>query len=715
MGHQNSDQHQSRDNQLDNRALSRNEVAEDLKSMVKAIWQRKSWIFVTTLFCLIAGLVFILMTEPLYRGTSQLFIDPRSKSLIDNEIVPTGLGRSSIGGDLVLLDSQIEIIRSDTILRAVLKKEKEQGLTPPPTSPSLMKQVLDNVRNLLNNSDAAPIDPDYEQLREFRKALWVSRLRNSYVVGINVRSTDPDRAARLANLVAETYISEQSESRSSTTRQTTVSLNARVEELRNGVRAAEAAVEAYRAETGLIGTEGRLIDDDQLRDLNNRVVAAKAETSIARARYQALRDASVSDVLAGSSNEALSSSVVSNLRLQLANITRRESDALARFGPRHPSLAALQSERAGVNRLLSEELARIVKSAENNLEVAKANERFVQTQFDELTQESIQNQQALVRMRELEREAASSRSVLESFLVKAKQSNEQEELSNDSTRVISPAAVPTIAFFPQKKLIMAAALFVGLGLGTTLAWLRALFSTPVLQTREETIPPLPQHSQSAKDTGGSMMDSAPNDGPHDWSERIRQSARMDMPIKSSYTNQGEMPEFQPRQDRSKKPRFKDIVASKKQQLAKQESDATLPAKGLPISHSIDREPTVEEGMSRLADAINALLPKSAETMIKNNQAASDISPQPEISEASSSIRPSYPEHLIVPVEQSTEIIGQGGHIYGDAPTNDLYDQMVETNISRSQDKPTTPFANASDRSYPRPRSSDLLRKLRGKH
>lgn len=472
------DQQDRRSRSLDNSVLKNNDVVTDLKNTFAAILQYKAWVIITTVLCLFLGIVFILLVDPLYRGTNQIFIDPRSKSLVENEIVPTGLGRSSIGGDLILLDSQIEIIRSDTVLRSVLEQERANGFTPSPQSVGLVKGLSNFLKSLTTTEQRDVSDDLAEELRQLRKALWVTRLSNSYVVAINVRSNDPERAARLANMIASTYIEQQSANRSSATRETTTSLNSRVEALREEVREAEANVEAYRAETGLIGADGRLIDDDQLRDLNNRVVAAKAETSVARARAESLKSASISDVLAGSSSEALTSQVVSNIRLQLANLTRRESEALAQFGERHPSLAALRSEREGINTLLQEELQRIIKAAENNLEVALTNERFVQEQFDELTRSSIANQKALVRLRELEREAASSRAVLEGFLVRAKESDEQEELSNDSTRVISDASIPTIAFFPKKRLVLAASLFAGLSLGTLFAWLRALFAVP---------------------------------------------------------------------------------------------------------------------------------------------------------------------------------------------------------------------------------------------
>ena len=795
-----SNQRQRQSSGLDNSALQSNDVISDLKNIFAAVWRYKIWVICTTILCLIAGIGFILIVDPLYRGTNQIFIDPRSKSLIENEIVPTGLGRSSIGGDLILLDSQIEIIRSDTVLRKVLKQEKIDGLAPPAQSVGLVKALSKFLKSFLQTNELkidSAVAADAEELQELRKSLWVTRLSNSYIVGINVRSNDPERAARLANMIAATYIEQQSTSRSSATRDTTISLNSRVETLREQVRKAEAAVEAYRAENGLIGADGRLIDDDQLRDLNNRVVAAKAQTSLARARAESLKNSSVSDVLAGSSSEALTSQVVSNIRQQLADLTRRESDALAQFGERHPTLAALRSERAGLNSLLSQELQRIIKAAENNLEVAQTNEQFVQSQFDELTAASSANQKALVKLRELEREAASSRSVFESFLVRAKESDEQEELSNDSTRIISTASIPTIAFFPKKRLVLGAALFAGLSLGTLLAWLRALFSAPTKTSqtsdrrgaprpKNQAAPAKPNHQFKNDDhwqerepqqrQTKSDYDYAPptrttpqrtsmnhgaSSGYEDEPARSNQSHTPRHEVESrpvSQTKQlfshlkkqarlkqqqppharaqlysepspesfhyGEQPyrepepiyqppmnEPQPQPQHSRHayaqpPQEPDTYAQMPYHAPVHERQPYQNAQaGMPSPHTAPpySKQTLDQKTSSLSEAIQALLPKTANSSRHRTHHQTPMH---------ANQQPAYPDHLIDPVNPVNDVVGHGGHVYGNNADHNLSNLInrVEGN-NRYSDTHMPHSTNHDKPPYPRSRARDLLRKL----
>lgn len=464
--------------------LPANALASDIASTSSAIWRNKSYVIITTLFFTVLASLAAFLLPQSFEATNQIFIDPRSKALIEEEIVPTGLGRSSIGGDLLLLDSQIAIIKSDRVLRQTLQKEIDAG-------------------RLNAGRDGKP---DFMMIDGLRKSLKVARSGNSYVVGITVRDPSPAGAARLANSIVATYIAQQSDNRTDVTRETTTALKSRVENLRNGVRQAEARIEAYRAENNLIeiagtgtssgtdiaGSADRLLNDEQLRNLNTRLVDAKADLLEADANYEALRLASATNNLAGATAEALASPVLGNLRSQLAIASSALANAEGSLGARHPRLGALRTEVASIQRSIKNEITRFFEAAKSRRNVARKNLKSLESLFGELTRSSLSDSKALVRLRELEREAASQREVFQALQLKAKQSGEQETLSNDSTRIISRANPPILAAFPHKKLFVAGGLFLGLTVGIFLAWLVAIFSA----SKAQKFTPRPNNQQN---------------------------------------------------------------------------------------------------------------------------------------------------------------------------------------------------------------------------
>jgi uncharacterized protein involved in exopolysaccharide biosynthesis len=119
--------------------------------------------------------------------------------------------------------------------------------------------------------------------------------------------------------------------------------------------------------------------------------------------------------------------------------------------------------RANAQRLVSEEVKRLANADRADHEAALTDEQSLATKLDALKRESIETSRASVRLRELEREVEASRAVYEAFLVRARETQEQERLDTANVRVISDAQVPVERSFPPRRLVMyGAALAIGL-------------------------------------------------------------------------------------------------------------------------------------------------------------------------------------------------------------------------------------------------------------
>src|SRR5213076_783002 len=117
-------------------------------------------------------------------------------------------------------------------------------------------------------------------------------------------------------------------------------------------------------------------------------------------------------------------------------------------------------------------------------ERAQANERALEANLETLKQSAISTNQASVQLRELEREVEASRSVYQSFLVRARETGEQQSIDSTNARVISKATPPRDKSWPPRGLLLAIALFVGLGVGTGAGLMREYFDESV-HTRQQ--------------------------------------------------------------------------------------------------------------------------------------------------------------------------------------------------------------------------------------
>lgn len=457
-------------------------LGAELRGLVAGLWRYKGWIILTPLVVFAAAVVFLLLATPLYPSISQVLIDPRTKRVVQNEVVSQGLGSSSVGADLALVDSQVEIMLSDVVLGRVVTDAR---LTE---DPEFTREAGGGglglgraARGLFGLSSVDPGPPDRRRvvLEALRKKLEIKRLGNTYVVNIRVLSEDPRKAATLANGIADSYLLDQMRSASDATRQTSRTLSARLDDLRSRLRGSEDAVEAYRQSSGLAGTRSLLATEQQLQEVNNRLTVARAQASSARSKLDQLQRIPRNDsTSAGAWADAINSTVIANLRATLTDISRQEAAVQATLGDRHPSLQILRSQRADAMAQLGRELDRIVAAARNEWEVARANEQAAERAFDELKRQSLGANAQLVRLRELEREAEANRGLYESFLRRSKEVDEQENISTTNSRIISEATPAIKSAYPPRLIVLAAALVLGLGLGLFIAWARFVMEAP---------------------------------------------------------------------------------------------------------------------------------------------------------------------------------------------------------------------------------------------
>jgi exopolysaccharide transport family protein len=299
----------------------------------------------------------------------------------------------------------------------------------------------------------------------------VTRQATTFLVDINVSSESPRKAAIIANAVAEGYFEEQVRAKNESTRIATTWLNGQIDALKSRVVTSERAVEDFRAANNLTVSQGVTVNDQQITDLNNQLIAARVQTAEARAKFDQAQQLRKSGNDPGGFSAAISSDIVSKLRAQYADIAKNEADLSSKYGSRHPLVANVHAQLRDTQRLINEEIQRILQSAQHDYDVARSREASLQQSFEQLQGVSSSSGQAQVRLRELQREAEANRTLYESYLARYKESTAQESLDMPDSHVVTKAGVPIAPSWPKTWLLLGLALTLGLGMGSVLAFL----------------------------------------------------------------------------------------------------------------------------------------------------------------------------------------------------------------------------------------------------
>ena len=423
----------------------------DVREIFDFLLRRWKFIFGIATITFAAFLIAAYAIPPSYMASAQILLDSPKDYITQQDPLNSEATESS-----TFVESQLAVLGSSSLLQKVVDGEKLAE------------------------------DPDFglAALEWLKGALEVSRVGISDVIELSVTSYDPERAASLANALAQAYVTDRVESRYDGAKKASTWLSERAESLRIELSRSEVAVEKFRSEHNLLGTKTGSLTEQQMSELNIALINARAELATKEAKSQQVdRLLSTGGDLQAIS-DVLESVVVSALKAQHAVVTRREADLRLRYGERHPEVLAAQAERRDIEEQIAAEIQRLVGNLKNEVEAARAREAALARALTSVSDRSETEGQVGVQLRDLERIATANKELFETFLSRSKIAEEKSAMLHSGVRVITHAEVPDVPIFPNKPLFAALGLVFGVLFGGAGAVLRELLASGFLAKRE---------------------------------------------------------------------------------------------------------------------------------------------------------------------------------------------------------------------------------------
>jgi uncharacterized protein involved in exopolysaccharide biosynthesis len=177
---------------------------------------------------LLAAVMYLLFSNRTYVATAQVMIEPqKSQPLIreDAGIVDLTVNSAQV-------ESQVEFLRSDGILLAVIEK-LDLHEDPEFRRPG----------SVLNPSK---IEQMHLALPKFGARLSLRRVGQSHIIHVLFRSEDPEKAAKIANAVADTYVANLLQGKVDAARRGKEWLEERIQDLAAEIHSTTHAVQNFR-------------------------------------------------------------------------------------------------------------------------------------------------------------------------------------------------------------------------------------------------------------------------------------------------------------------------------------------------------------------------------------------------------------------------------------------------------------------------------------
>jgi capsular exopolysaccharide synthesis family protein len=482
----------------------------DLRGTLSFVWREWKLIAAITGVAVVVGTVYMLNETPLYTATSELLFEwQRQKSPGSLETV-----YSDPDSDIAAIEAQMAVIQSTVFLRRVVEREHLAASSAVAARASgnektlltaLLSPAIDYAYTLIPTSwaesmkhevEPAPVEPapalmngksipfgELEAVGALKGALKVARTpKQRYVLSISITSPDPDQAARLANAVSEAFLVDKLDTRFEAAKRASAWLSDRLTGLREQLRGSEEAVAAFRAEHGLVQSGSVTLNQQQVSELNAKLIDARAELAQKSARVSLLNAFLAKGANLQTMPDIADAGDLPALRQRANALSAEEADLLARYGEAHPRVINIRAQRHDVDHAIELETLRLSARVKNDYQFAQARVTSLEKSLQQATGQTNLDDATAIRLRELERTAAVNKTLFEDYLKQAKLTHEQSTFEPQDVRIITPALPPGAPSYPNTNRFIFASLFVGLlaGVGGALAKekLDSGFSTP---------------------------------------------------------------------------------------------------------------------------------------------------------------------------------------------------------------------------------------------
>jgi uncharacterized protein involved in exopolysaccharide biosynthesis/Mrp family chromosome partitioning ATPase len=419
----------------------------------------------------LAGLGIIAVNAPQYASEAQLLVANLATPFDRPNITVQEVRSDQIDDRFVA--SQVSVLKSEDLAARVVKQLQLEGQGEFDPLRKGMGTVKKTMLAMGFGTDPRLMQKEQRAVEHLIKNASIYQVPLSNVIVVRYTALDGKTAAAVANALSETYVLSTRESQSGPNTRARDWLSGQIDVLRKKVSASEAAVEKFRAEAGLLKGQTNTLGTQEISELNSQITLAEAASSEARAKADEIVAMLESVGSVDASADVLNSAVVQRLREKQVTAMGKVSELSATYLPNHPKMVAANRELAGIEKQIRREALKVVDSLQGQAKVAEARADSLRRSLEELKSREGGALQSDVKLKELEREAAADRTLLETMLARYADANARQDLNLQPgyARVIQTASVAAAPFFPKKGPTLLLTMLAGLVFGLGLAFL----------------------------------------------------------------------------------------------------------------------------------------------------------------------------------------------------------------------------------------------------
>lgn len=397
------------------------------------------------------GFVITYTSTPMYRATATIQIDRDVAKVVK---VDAPDAAADVGDNMRFYQTQYDLLKSRSLAQRVaasLDLGNAPGFLHPKSSSPWAR-----LRESFFPAKVAA-DGDFERRKAAAAGLVqggisVSPLLNSRLVTISFDSPDPEWANKIANGVADSFISANLDRRYGASAYARTFLKERLEELKIKLEESERALVAYAEKEQILTVKGQpSIADSDLTALQSALQKVRTERINAQELWE---QADKSKGLA--LPQLLSDKSIQGLRDRRATLMGEYQDKLALFKPDYPDMRKIKAQIDQIDRDIQSTASTIKDSLKASYESLLRHETLLQQNIEQARSNVLDSRNKNIQFQILQRESDTNRSLYDGLLQQYKDVGVAGAVGTNNIAIIDRAERPGAPFSPnlQKNLFV---------------------------------------------------------------------------------------------------------------------------------------------------------------------------------------------------------------------------------------------------------------------
>ena len=447
------------ENTQDNKLLSDSTLfAVDPSEILFAI-RRRLWLIILSAALVGAAVAAGTMRQPkVYAAVARVLLDPVLPKVLGSDIDVDDMAEHA-RRERVFTNTQYSIMVSRSVFRNViqrLKLDEDAGLLADydirlPAGEARTKAVEELLAVQIK------VEPEFQ----------------SRIVKLLVEDFDPNRAARIANGVAQAYIDQTLEGRIATTRNASKWLDERVDEFGTRLEESERALYEFHKRNMLVSVS--------LEDRKNMTTATlmKINDDLLETRSALLKLKAERDVLASLRTNAdldleslprvAKNPIIVELKTSIAELRRKRAELSSHYGVRHPNMVSVQKQLDEANESLQREIGLALGTLDNEIAQLAGTEKGLHGGMLAQKNKAMDLNNLALEYAKLNRDVGTNEQTYRSLLKRQTETDLAGRLKSNFVRWLETAEPMPAPIRPSVPMNTALGLVLGLVLGLAIA------------------------------------------------------------------------------------------------------------------------------------------------------------------------------------------------------------------------------------------------------